>query len=234
MEAIKKLLAESEYLVPVTDWPRDVPSRALMICGYKRTGKDTFARDLRAGNFAGHEWTIYARRSTPASRLTEFAGAESVAFADALRRGVYGSLDLPSDYDYEVHKDQPIKQDPGVTVRDCMIALGDMGRTIDGAHWVKRALLEKPSRKGGEIIFTDFRFPAEYYSVRDGAGIDVVVVRLFRSEIPVPPAGISSEHDLDAFETDFLLVRSEEEFSRAVKIFRQYANYVQIGTLGRA
>jgi hypothetical protein len=166
--------------------------------------------------------------------LHSFSEAKLVAFADALRRAVYEELRVPPDFEYERDKDLLLFDGNKKSVRDHLIQCGDLGRALDPAHWVKRAFADyfvKPP--GMNLICSDYRFKAELGEA-EKAGIVVHTLRLYRSEVPVPPAGLPSEHSLDDVATDFLLVSetdADAEKEKLCKIMPQYAGYVSAGVL---
>jgi hypothetical protein len=229
-------------VLPPVRWPdaKDYdPPVALYLSGFKRTGKDELANgisDLWSPVPYKYHWDAYAsNRDTSPSVITSFAGAVIVGFHDKLRKEVYKWRGLPRDYNYEANKDV-ICSETGRSLRDDMIAVGAAGRAIDPAYWVKRAFAGYFSCKTAsraKLICPDHRFRAEYESAV-AVGMKVVTARLYRSEVPVPPADIESEHDLDSFATDFLLVRDEAEFAKAVKQFgncQDVGTYRKVGTL---
>jgi hypothetical protein len=216
---IDALVRDSRYLVP-RPWPKSeeclVPPDVLMVCGYRRTGKDTFAKCLQAGVFEPYVWCVNSA-SVDVHNATEnirsYVGAEIISFASALRACVFEALHIPPDYDYEKNKDVPVAEYGGKTLRDFLIRVASLGRAIDPAHWMKSALLphfSKPGSQPKKLICSDFRYVNEHADACRN-GIFVTTVRLFRSEIPVPP-DIPSEHELDNFCVRYVLTRNLSEY----------------------
>lgn len=211
---------------------------ALLICGFKKTGKDTFARQLRDRAFTCYRgWLIYgARADVEHARaiFAKFVGAPLVSFASSLRARVYRLLELPEDFDYDRLKDAP--REDGTTVRHHMIAVGSAGRACDSAFWAKETfnpIIAQCDVDGGDrfAICTDYRFANEETSCV-AAGIDVCTARIFRSEVPIPAresdASSDSEHNLDNHPARFLIVRDSREFERAALLWPAYSRMVPI------
>lgn len=219
-------------LLPRVEWPNTgcLPPRALFICGYRRTGKDTLATDISEDRIT-HRWRGYVRADGKFRNIySDFLRADVAAFHDPLWKFVRNLLGLPRDFDYEGRKDEPRPDDFGRTIRDYMIAVGSAGRTIDRAYWVKQAFArfcvpEFLDRDATVVVCPDHRFRAEYEAAVS-LGLEIVTLRVYRSAVPVPPPDVESEHDLDDFQTDYLLVESEEEFVSATKVWPMYEGYV--------
>ena len=77
---------------------------------------------------------------------------------------------------------------------------------------------------------TDFKFYNEYLYMKNRV-TNLKTTRIYRSSVPISDKYIESEHDLDQFETDYLLVTSPLEFYKALRIFPQYKNYKYVATL---
>jgi len=232
------------------EWPAvGTPPDVLYICGYRRTGKDTFAADIQSGT-SRYARVLYAPVSARADGsllpLRRFMGAPRVAFADALRTAALAFLGLPPSYDCETTKDLPLPPEctaavaplmarlgRPATLRDVLIHIGERGRAVDPAHWVKKALgpfyrpVGQPPQR---VIVSDWRFVGELEQAR-AAGIAVTTVRLFRIAVPIPPQGIVTEHDLDATPTDWLCIPLGDDPDVAFATFPQYRGYAFSGVV---
>lgn len=181
-----------------------------LVCGYKRTGKDTLVKMFNTRS--EFKWLIY---SNSLSNNLVIRNVTRVAFADKLREEVNKSLNIIEEFDYDTFKEIVVQD--GKTYRDILIEHAAYRRNQDPDYWVKQINIV------GESMITDWRYPNEllYLSKHCKA----ITIRLFRSEVPIPPSDVISEHQLDNTVTDFLLVPNEEDFEKACKIFPQYQNY---------
>ena len=231
----------SEIVYPKVDWPAletHIPPRVLFISGFKRTGKDCFARHLVAGKFQ-YRWELFS----PEDGHTEFPfhdflHAPIVAFSDALRLMVYTCLGLKNDYDYETNKENHIVPGGTYTLRSAMIDVGSGGRKSDVALWAKLAFVQffvensatKNDAAPKYVVCSDHRFQGEYTMSRY-AGIEAVSARLFRSQVQVPNKSIESERDLDRFTTGFLFLGSIDDYESACALWPQYRCFKHVGTI---
>lgn len=212
----------------------------LGVTAYKTTGKDTLCKVLPRASFHPYYesaplpsnkffWIVYSD-SMNASKIVEFLSIprERVAFADRLKENVHARLGIshfPLEK-LEEMKEQPILVD-GVqtTLRELYIEEGARGRKVDPMIWIRLAL-EPAMSESSNIAVTDVRFQNEISflnKLKDE--IPFLSCRIFRSNVAVPPANQSSEHDLDSILTDLLLVTSTEDFEKAKAIFPQYSNF---------
>ena len=74
-----------------------------------------------------------------------------------------------------------------------------------------------------EVVITDWKYPDEKEYIKSLKFSEVVTWRLFCSTVPIPDD--RTEHVLDTFPTEFLVVRDQEEFRKALEAFPQYENY---------
>jgi hypothetical protein len=262
----------------VEEWPTDeMAPDVLFICGYRRTGKDTFANDVVRGSFS-HDWAVYAspeimhssggrwacqprgrwmstsefeemidcharhrsegggeekaqRQPLPRSPFVTFVGAERVAFADAIRNIVSASLGLGDGFDYEKHKDSMVIREK--TIRMHLIDAGTAGRKIDPNYWVKEALAPTFGMGKNAVVCSDWRFVNEFNACTNHpVNVNGTSVRLFRPDVPVPAIDINSEHDLDGYKTDYLLIPKPSDFEIATKTFEGlYDEYILMGEI---
>lgn len=199
-----------------------------LICGYRRTGKDTLYQQLNKQGEIPFNWRVYA--APEADHASQLAWLHQkgprAAFADELKRQVQDRLKHAGViFDYEAEKDTRVFEFEGrkTTYRQECIDHGRRRREEDKDYWARIVL-----RQGGiDTIITDFRFPNEYAFIKEHVG-DVLTIRVFRGEVPIPPAEELSEHSLDPFTADLLLVVSDRDLEEACKLFPQYRTYIRI------
>jgi hypothetical protein len=226
-------------------------SAVFLTCGYTRTGKDTLFKSVAerccccgsppdaavdSCECCGsppetNVWKIYSATTDskpPTWLIDDSVACRRVAFADALKHVAIKDFKLPGTFiDYEHVKDTMILPGTSTTLRQHYINVGASKRALNPDYWCEAALghLLYRENSADELLFvTDFRFTNELEYTKKHAG-SVQTARLFRSDVPVPPAGVESEHQLDGLLTDFLLVPSKEDFDAAVKLFPQYKEF---------
>lgn len=221
--------------LPVTPLPL-----VALICGYKRTGKDTFADELSKGNYE-HVRAVYARRPHASKEHNAmifenaFLGAERITFAGSIRSLVSEILQLPEDSEFLTDRKDEIFTEDGETVRDVMIRIGNEGRKRDPEVWAKKMISEM-RRRGWErrFVCSDWRFKNELIAMRREVA-NVITFRVFRHSVPIPPSDVTSEHDLNDVDVDFVVLgddgaSSEKAISDVFDGFRK--TYEKIGVLG--
>lgn len=186
---------------------------------YRQTGKDTLYKMLIGD--VEFNWLVYAK-SSDLPGLPFSSKLKRVAFADKLKEEVMEGLSDTYTLSYlEGHKDEPI--DFGKpSFRQLLIEHALVRRAEKANYWSEAAL--KGAR--GDVFVTDFRFYDELVEAKKHGR--VIMIRLFRSAVEIPPANQASEHDLDSLATDYLLVQSADEFELAVKLWPQYKDYVKL------
>lgn len=200
-----------------------------LICGYTRSGKDTFARYLNTTEGKkSFSWAIYYHPQLTTTTFTEEPGYR-LAFADEVKKQVLAELNLPLNYNIEKKKNEVI---PGTekTFRSFCIDKGCGERKKDKCYWVKLAFDKlKPTQEGIPTI-TDWRFKEELtYAQNIG---EVITIRVYRKDVPIPEVvnpDDDPEHTLDETSTDYLIVPAkdhEEEFKSAQEVFPQYKGYI--------
>lgn len=219
--------------------------KAYLCRGWKRTGKDTFFKDLTAKS-RSYQWKIY---SLP-NKCIPFTEKEiiRVALADELKRYTHKFLGLedfgdPSTYD-DVKDKKPVNQISKITynipvdidmieimpylpkhedatLRDWYIAIGDAyKKLIVPYYWCEKSL----PNCDNPIFVTDYRFPLEK-EFFDNC-YDVSVIHLYRSDVKEPDFQIYSEHALNGETADYLAVPNEDDFLKSVERFPQYRDFV--------
>lgn len=208
----------------------------ILVCGYRRTGKDQLydilARQSMPERF---KWRVYKHPSCINETFDLSRTHVRIAFADVLKREASEQYKIPavvSDAEKDIKQFNHYQTGEMVSARDIYIEWGSIRRAQDPNYWCKVAL--NPIRDLQDItaVITDWRFRNEArYTLNTFKR--VTTVRVYRSDVPEPPADIESEHDLDAYKTDFLLIRDDkpDEFAKAVEHFPQYREHVACETL---
>lgn len=243
------------------DVPSGPRPHATLLCGWTRHGKDTLATIFKGRWEHGPAFRLEPRRVFDIAGRTASERAKIVAdprkadlvvvsFADALKQDTLVWLGM-GDVDWRDL--EPVKdtacfkhpadngddwvRGPERTLRAHYIAFGAKMRATDTDYWCKRALatIQAKSTPGACVLVTDCRFANEVAFMRKALGKthDIQTMRVFRQEAAIPPAGVETEHQLDALVTDFVAVGALEHIDStdlgAVKAaLPQYADYVQI------
>ena len=193
-----------------------------LVCGYKRTGKDTLVKMYNSEK--EFNWDVY-KNSNNNKKFT-IKPVIRIGLADNIRKEVNKMLDISKVIDYDTFKETVVKD--GKTYRDILIEHGAYRRGQDIDYWIESAL-DPENTKGKNVMVTDWRFSNELDYVRN-TNVDVTTIRLFRSEVPIPQGDIISEHQLDGTLTDFLLIPKTDtnfEFDEACRLFPQYKKYTK-------
>lgn len=211
----------------------------ILLCGYRRTGKDTLYTIL-SNKFNNQDeiaitnkfkWKIYKH---PNKINEQFSDASKkykrVAFADLLKNEVSSIYGIPSiipDSEKDIKQFKHFKTGDFVSARDIYVEWGLIRRSGDINYWSKAVinLMEKENN----YIITDWRYRNESDYILNAGVNNVLTVRMYRSDVPEPDITIESEHNLDNYQTDFLLLRDdiEGEYKKIVKKFPQYQGYIQ-------
>ena len=199
-----------------------------IICGYRLTGKDTLYNQLNCFGDVPFNWLIYYK---DIDKLKKLMGVgPRLAFADRLKQDVQGQLkEAGIVFNYEAEKDTRtfLYRGQPITYRQMCIDHGLAMRNKDKDYWC-RIVTEQVN--SSNAIITDFRFPNEYTFVQQYANdnkLPLLSIRVFRKEVPIPPVNEPSEHSLDSFQTDLLLVRDKADFIKACELFPQYRDYIR-------
>lgn len=202
---------------------RDTMS-CLLISGYRLHGKDTFFQNLKSGNCITDLYDVYLNEDSYISCLEIFTHKPEryrrVAFADALKTSLAELFDIEvyeldslktSQMSIEHIQKYPRKLVDNPIYRDAMIDLGlYMRKTVGDWCWASLAASNVKLDQKEIPIITDFRFPselqyAEYIKKRP------ITLRLHRSDAEIPPLEDESEHSLDRFPFDFMVVPTGEK-----------------------
>lgn len=216
-----------------------------MICGYKKTGKDTLAQYLsedihnRWGSFI-----ILANPRldsvTPVWKYITPGHWRRDSFADEIRREIetcypamVSAIRIAHGHDYdrikEIKYDCPTDQSlHGKSIRDLMLYIGRRTPDVNPDRWVE-IVSDRIQESGKHTVISDFRFPNEYEFMK--TRFSVTTVRIFRMDVEVPPMDHPAEHDLDNFPTDYVLVPLINwpfQVKRLLEVFPWTEQYVRI------
>ena len=202
-----------------------------LVCGYRRTGKDTLAAQINDPHpIQVFTWHAYGEpiENGSTGKIFRIHPSRQISFARKLKEEVREMLDLDPDFDMEPHKDSLKIQ--GKLLRQHLIDHGITRREQDPNYWCKAAFEDVNS--GESIIVTDWRFPNEYDYVLNWvncrSNITLQTVRVFRKDVPIPP-NTPSERSLDTIQTDFVLlpqINEEDERKALASHFPQYIGYI--------
>lgn len=202
-----------------------------LVCGYRRTGKDKLYNILTNDLEARFKWRIYKSPTCSSPEFNKFQKYKRIGFADTLKHEAHTEYGIPehiNDDEKDIKQFEHYKSHNIVSARDIYIELGALRRLEDKEYWCRTALTQVPNDINTNCIITDWRYKNE---IQYAAEIfpHITTVRVYRSEVPEPHISIQSEHELDDYKTDFLLLCESDhvnEFNKAVKRFPQYNGYV--------
>lgn len=226
-----------------------------LVCGYRRTGKDTLFKilDNKSKNLLNSDtlfqsqkpWQIY---KNPNHQNISFNNEkyQRIAFADTLKEEaseVYGIPKYIDDEDKDIKQFVHYKTKELVSARDIYIEWGAYRKSQNINYWCQLALSSVPlniqnfniksTNRGTydvNYVITDFRFEHEADYSKSNYD-NVITIRVYRSDVPIPDKNIDSEHNLDKYSTEFLLVTDDNEFKKALELFPQYTNYIKCETI---
>jgi hypothetical protein len=191
-----------------------------LVCGFKGTGKDTLYSNLAAGQDI--RFAVYLN---PAYSALRFPGnaIERKSFADPLKDAVCRENKL--DRKTMESKKEDIIPALGKSFRDLCIEEAAKQRAKDIDIYCKLTLGNE--LKSDQTMVTDWRYKSEYEYTRRRLSCCCVTMRVWRRSVPEPAINITSEHDLDDFVCDFVLV-PEGEFADLCKRFPAYAKHQRV------
>ena len=197
--------------------------KVLLVTGYRRTGKDTLY-EMMVGN-KPMTWCVYHKQGADKLRLKQVLDSRSwvkASFAHHIKVMVLQDYNARYDKRYmfdDIEMIKDVMMPDGLTLRDMLISKGDEMKLIDKDYWSKLVL----NNVVRDTVVTDWRFIDEATYALPLK--EVTTIRLFRPEVNVPDKAIVSEHDLDCYDTDLLLVTDRTGFDEAVKLFPQYKDF---------
>ncbi len=192
--------------------------RVFLVCGYKWHGKDHLARNGTSS------YVILSKKKNESLPL-DFEKTLHLKFAQHLKQYVLPFIGYTTPENYEAEKDLQSVLPVKGSIRDYLIGIAKASRDLDPDFFVKM-LAESLNATSQDVIITDWRYPNEYEFLRQKD--EVLTIRVHRAEIPVPESEVISEHSLDFFETDFLLVPVENmelHLEAARQLLPQYFDY---------
>jgi hypothetical protein len=194
----------------------------LLLCGYKRSGKDTFYQIL-AGT-AYYSLRIYRSPSAPS---WSFSGPYyRYAFADSLKEEVASVYHIPCtipDHEKEVKQFIHYQTGKPVSARDIYIEYALYKRGQNNNYWAEK-ISDLLTKNEGTSVITDWRFYNEEMVIKNKHQ-HVYTARIYRSGVDEPPLSVQSEHELDDAITDYLIV-PEGDFENATRRFPQYRDFI--------
>ena len=195
--------------------------QAIMVCGYRGTGKDYLAAQL-SNDPIPFNWKVYGHDD--AEFIDIGVPRVRVSFADELKRQVMEAEGIePGTYSEEL-KSTVIRD--GLTFRDILIDVATKKRAEVPTYWAEYAIKRflESHGEGTPFIVTDWRFPNELEYLRS-IQISPITIRVYCPT--VPRVDTESETALDDVLTDFVLVRGGVG-GQMMAQFPQYAGYVEL------
>jgi len=198
------------------------------LVAYKHTGKDTLFKILNKEINNYEKWQVY---SNTQNRLPNFGFGDlinnkykRIALADKLKEKIC-----------KIHSIKYVEEEKDVknilvnnelfSFRDLCI---DYAINNDPLIWVKKVAKILEENKNENYMVTDLRLLHELEILEK---LDnYVSIRLFDGLKEIPCKNIKSEHELDFYSTDFLLLRNVT-FENFLILFPQYLNYENINSL---
>lgn len=201
----------------------------LLLCGYRKTGKDTFYQKLAVGNEYSYSFYVH-----PSTRIEHIDNTKQqyhrVSFAESLKQEASQHYGIPAnipDADKDIKQYTHPETQSLVSARDLFIQWGAKRRQEDIDYWTKLAFAK--ARPAAQYIVTDWRFISESDYTYSNFN-RVTTARIYRRQVPIPDLNEKSEHNLDTTLTDVLILSNpgyeETEFMEACKIFPQYKDYI--------
>jgi len=194
--------------------------KLFILIGYRRTGKDTLADALL------NDEDVRSLYPSAIVSLPKLYRPIKLALADQLKQDVSEMLGITIT---DQNKDEKIGilgnypqgfyLDQNSTIRDALIQHGTNKRSGNKDYWLNIILKKINDNFDRDVIITDCRFENEVNKFKSIKDRDVYTIRLFRDNVPIPDKSISSEHDLDKLQTDFLLCDTPSSYSKAFQLF---------------
>lgn len=199
-----------------------------MICGYKGSGKDTLYQDVNEHR-VHVRWNIYYSPHNNNTRRDVFQETyKRVSFADRLKLHTIHKYNLDDDIQKDTYIDRL-----GCTFRQLVITEGRSSTRANPYIWTERALYEYNNTSNIPIFITDWRFDHEYHYLMNTwipayrSHARVATARVVRLNVPIPEPNDKSEHFLDHWSTDYLIISKKDDLHDVVKFFPQYCDYIR-------
>lgn len=202
--------------------------RVILICGYRRHGKDTLFKVISGEDTTSSfdEYYLKDRQDHEAVFGPSTSKYVRVSFADLLKKDVAEVMGISLEF-LEENKDRPLRQEhkhlytfdhlnPEIkdipTYRDVMINHSIRCKSVDMAYYPRHAFdpylssLDCDHNDDGTIlVVTDWRFVIEYeYACKVFGTDNVSTVRVFNPNVGIPYYDVESEHQLDNHETQVI------------------------------
>lgn len=212
----------------------DTLSNIILLCGYRTTGKDTFFQILTKNpGFHTFRYKIFAHPNFKSSAFNTNLPYERLSFADNLKQEASIEYGIPA---HIPDSDKDLKQfihpttKSLISARDIYIEWADIRKSQDQDYWIKKAF--DSHKIGSSFIVTDWRYTNESFYVKQTFQ-NTITARIYRSNIIEPALSISSEHSLDFYQTDLLILSHdlEDDFEKAVQRFPQYKDFILHSTI---
>ena len=217
-----------------------------LICGYKRSGKDTFYKKINEGHIHTIEEDCNDSKSIPYFYILCKPGVldrDFIFFKDTLSRFSLAKL-VKEDIHKKLHiqfEDSPKGEKAEESAKDAMLFFDSEKnkfrylrdfyiehamntRNVDPEYWCKKVYESvKNIESSKDICITDWRFLNEriYF---EGFGASITY-RVFRQEANNNNIEDFTEHSLDHEITDFLVVGSLDDIKIAKQKFPVYKDY---------
>lgn len=211
--------------------------KIILLCAYRRTGKDTLLKLISSDikNFDNlFHWDVYKSPSSTQNIPLHFP-FQHISFAARLKDEAsshYGIPPVIPDDQKDIKQFTHYKTGEIVSARDIYIEWAKIKRLEDPDYWCKLSVTDINNSHDDYIIITDWRYINEL-SFISNLYSDILTIRLYRSDVPMPPLDVESEHNLDNYSTDLLLLKTntQGEYEKALERYPQYKGYVYATTL---
>ena len=205
--------------------------RILMLTGYRQSGKDYLYQRL-ANDVSlflkPKTWTVYKHpEANTTLKFPKFNNLKDIRFSDAIKAEVKTEYGTKSCKNIKNGRFFECLDMHFYSARDLHVTWNKLRRKQDPNYWVK-VITEKLHVTNQDYMILDWHFPNEHKYLKARHN-NIITARLFNSTASIPPAIIDSEHALNTWNTEYLIVPNslnESEFHIAVKHFPFYTNYV--------
>lgn len=186
------------------------------IIGYRRTGKDTLFKILNKEIENYEKWSLYSELECEKHYIFD-KQYNRIALAESLKERI---CKLNSIKYIEEEKDLK-----NIEIDNILYSFRDLciqyANSNDPLIWIKKVLkiIQKDNKN---YMITDLRLLHELKMLEDLENF--VSIRIFDGLKEIPCENIKSEHELDSYRTDFLLLRNTN-LQNFLVLFPQYSNF---------
>lgn len=215
-----------------------------LVCGYKRSGKDTFYKSLQKGtivkvnpgeNIQNSVCPYFYILSHSFDSIFDFENITLLqsSFAAMVKKEVneYFQISFKKPEVEDICKDNLQFYDEDHkklrTLREYYIEHAMKMREKDPDHWVKEAekyIYTIQTDSNQEFMITDWRFPNERIYLEKK--FSSITYRIFRDEADDENFFDQTEHSVDNEITDFLVVGNLDDIEKVKEKFPQYKDYI--------